>query len=88
MSETLNCTLEDAKKRINKVIVEKLSVAEEEVVEEANIKDDLGADSLDVVEVVMGIEGEFGIEIPDEDVDSLRTVGEIYAYAQKRFNLE
>ena len=88
MSETLNCTLEDAKKRINKVIVEKLSVAEEEVVEEANIKDDLGADSLDVVEVVMGIEDDFGIEIPDEDVDSLRTVGDVYAYAQKRFSLE
>ncbi len=66
--------------RVKKVIVEELSVKEEEVVETASFTDDLGADSLDVVELVMGLEDEFGIDIPDEDVGGLKTVGDSVSY--------
>ena len=51
---------------------------------ELNLLDDLGADSLDVVELVMAIEEEFGIEVPDEDVENIRTLGDIVAYLDKR----
>ncbi len=60
--------------RVKKVTVEKLSVKEDEVVETASFQEDLGADSLDVVELVMALEEEFGIEIPDDDVTNLKTV--------------
>ena len=51
---------------------------------EANLLDDLGADSLDVVELVMALEEEFGIEVPDEDVESIRTIGDIVQYVGAR----
>ena len=70
----------DIFERVKKVIVEELSVKDEEVVETASFTDDLGADSLDVVELVMGLEDEFGIDIPDEDVGGLKTVGDAVSY--------
>jgi acyl carrier protein len=61
--------------RIKKIIAEQLGVDEDEVVPEASFVDDLGADSLDTVELVMAFEEEFDIEIPDEDAEKILTVG-------------
>lgn len=61
--------------RIKKIISEQLGVDEEDVVPEAKFVDDLGADSLDTVELVMALEEEFNIEIPDEEAEKIQTVG-------------
>lgn len=66
--------------RVVKVVCEELGVKEAEVVETASFTDDLGADSLDVVELVMAFEEEFGIDIPDDEVTSLKTVGDVVKY--------
>ena len=66
--------------RVKNVIVDQLSVDAEEVTMEASFVDDLGADSLDVVELIMGLETEFDIEIPDEDAENIRTVGDAVEY--------
>ena len=71
---------EDIFNRVKKVTVEELAVKEEEVVESASFTEDLGADSLDVVELVMAFEDEFGIEIPDDDVGGIKTVGLAVTY--------
>lgn len=77
----LPCVMsQDILNRVKKVTVEELGVKEEEVVETASFQDDLGADSLDVVELVMALEEEFGIEIPDEDVGNIKTVGNAVEY--------
>jgi acyl carrier protein len=68
--------------RVKSIIIEQLGVAEEEVVPEASFIDDLGADSLDLVELTMAFEEEFGIEIPDEEAAKLRTVGDAIRYIQ------
>jgi acyl carrier protein len=69
---------------VKKVAVDKLQRSEEEITENANIQDDLGADSLDIVELVMGLEDEFQVEIPDEDVERIKTVGEVVAYIDEK----
>jgi len=74
----------DVLERVKKVTVEKLSVKEEEVVEAASFTEDLGADSLDVVELVMALEDEFGVEIPDDEVGSIKTVGAAVEYIEKK----
>ena len=66
--------------RVKKVVVEKLEVSEDEVTVEASFTEDLGADSLDMVELVMGIEAEFDIEIPDEDTEKIATVKDAVDY--------
>ncbi len=66
--------------RVKSVIVDQLSVDEGEVTMEASFVDDLGADSLDVVELIMGLETEFDIEIPDEDAEKISTVGDAVEY--------
>jgi acyl carrier protein len=66
--------------RVKKVVVQQLEVAEEEVTANASFVDDLGADSLDVVELVMGFEEEFDITIPDEDAEKIATVGDAVTY--------
>lgn len=66
------------------IIGEQLNIDEECIGPEAIIVDDLGADSLDTVELVMAFEEVFGIEIADEDVETLRTVGDTYRYLQRR----
>ena len=66
--------------RVKKIVVEHLGVEAEKVTEEASFIDDLGADSLDIVELVMEFEKEFNIDIPDEDAEKLRTVGEAISY--------
>jgi acyl carrier protein len=70
----------DVFERVKKVTVEKLGVKPEEVVESASFTEDLGADSLDVVELVMGFEDEFEIDIPDDEVGSIKTVGDAVSY--------
>ena len=62
--------------RVKKIIVEQLGVEENEVTTEASITEDLGADSLDQVELVMAFETEFGIDIPDEEAEKIKTVGD------------
>lgn len=74
----------DIFERVKKVVVEELSVKEEEVTPTASFTDDLGADSLDVVELVMAFEDEFGIDIPDEDVGNLKTVDDAVKYIQSK----
>jgi len=66
--------------KVKEVIVEQLGVDPERVKLEASFIDDLGADSLDIVELVMAMEEEFGIEIPDEDAEKLKTVGDVSNY--------
>jgi acyl carrier protein len=70
--------------RVKKVVVEQLDVAEDEVTPQASFVDDLGADSLDVVELVMGLEEEFDIEIPDEDAEKITTVQEAVDYIDEK----
>ena len=66
--------------RVAEIIVEQLGVSREEVVAEASFTDDLGADSLDIVELVMAMEEEFNVEIPDEDAEKIQTIGAAIAY--------
>ena len=70
--------------RVRKVLVEQLDVSEDEVTLEASIVDDLGADSLDVVEIVMGLEEEFDVEIPDEDAEKITTVQQVVSYVDEK----
>jgi acyl carrier protein len=70
--------------KITEIIVEQLGVKPEEVVPEASFVDDLGADSLDTVELVMAFEEEFGAEIPDEDAEKLQTVGDAIKYVEEK----
>lgn len=70
-------------KRVKEIIVEQLGVSEDEVVAEASFIDDLGADSLDTVELVMALEEEFDIEIPDEDAEKIHTVQDAINYIQE-----
>ncbi|MBX7057763.1 MAG: acyl carrier protein [Leptospirales bacterium] len=66
--------------KVKQIIVEQLGVDESEVSPEAHFIDDLGADSLDTVELVMALEEEFGIEISDEDAEKIQTVGDVLKY--------
>ncbi len=68
--------------RVKAIVVEQLGVAEAEVIPEASFVEDLGADSLDVVELVMALEEEFDVEIPDEDAEKIVTVGEAVKYLE------
>ena len=73
---------EDIFEKVKAVVVDQLNVEEDEVVEDASFIDDLGADSLGIVELVMALEEEFGISIPDEDAESIKTVGDAVSYIQ------
>ncbi|PIQ87552.1 MAG: acyl carrier protein [Candidatus Omnitrophica bacterium CG11_big_fil_rev_8_21_14_0_20_45_26] len=74
----------DLTEKVKEVICEQLGVARERVVPDADLVDDLGADSLDTVELVMAFEEEFGFEISDEDAERMRTVQDITAYLKKK----
>lgn len=75
---------DDIHSKITKVIVEKLGVSEDQVKPEAAFIDDLGADSLDQVELVMALEDEFDIEIPDEEAEKLKKVSDVIAYVTSK----
>jgi acyl carrier protein len=70
--------------RVKEIIIEQLGVTEEAVKEEARFIQDLGADSLDIVELVMALEEEFQVEIPDEDTDKITTVGAAIDYIRNK----
>lgn len=70
--------------KIKEIISEQLDVAPEEVTPEASFVDDLGADSLDLTELIMAMEDEFGLEIDDEEAQNLRTVKEVIDYVEAR----
>jgi len=72
--------MSDVFDRVQKIVVDRLGVAEEEVKLEASFKEDLGADSLDIVELVMELEDEFELEISDEDAEKISKVGEVVEY--------
>ncbi|HPY29594.1 MAG TPA: acyl carrier protein [Verrucomicrobiota bacterium] len=69
--------------RVKKIIVEQLGVNEDQVTAEAKFIEDLGADSLDTVELVMALEEEFGHDIPDEQAEKLQTVGDVIKYIEE-----
>jgi len=75
--------MEPVSDRVKKIIVDQLGVEEETVTPEASFVDDLGADSLDTVELVMALEEEFGVEIPDEDAEKITRVKEAIEYIEK-----
>ena len=68
--------------KVRDILCEQLDVDEEKVTMEANITDDLGADSLDIVDLVMSLEEEFDVEVPDEEVESIKTVGDIVKFIE------
>ena len=77
--------MSEVAEKVKKIIVDKLGVDESEVTETASFQNDLGADSLDTVELIMEFEKEFGINIPDEDAgDKISTVGDAIAYIENK----
>lgn len=70
--------------KVKKIVVEQLGVSEDQVTPEAKFIEDLGADSLDQVELVMALEEEFGSDIPDEDAEKLTTVGDAIKYVESK----
>ncbi|WP_420125023.1 acyl carrier protein [Longimicrobium sp.] len=72
----------DIEAKVKEIIINELGVDAEKVTPEASFVEDLGADSLDTVELVMAFEEEFGMEIPDEEAEKLRTVGDAISYIQ------
>jgi acyl carrier protein len=70
--------------KVRDIIVEQLSVNAEQVTQEAKFIEDLGADSLDVVELVMAFEEQFSVEVPDEDAEKLQTVGDVVKYIEDK----
>jgi len=74
---------DSAETRVKEIIINELGVDPEKVTSEASFVEDLGADSLDTVELVMAFEEEFGVDIPDEDAEQMRTVGDAVKYLQE-----
>ena len=74
----------DILNKIRDVVADKLDADPSDITEDASFVDDLGADSLDVVELIMGLEDEFGIEISDEEAENIRTVGDAVAFIQDK----
>jgi len=72
--------------KVKSIIVDQLSVEDDEVTLESTFVDDLGADSLDIVELVMAFEEEFDMEIPDEDAEKIKTVGNAVKYIEEKEN--
>ncbi len=76
----------DVKSKVSDIIANQLGVDREMITPEAHVVDDLGADSLDIVELVMALEEAFDLEIPDDDAERIRTVQDIYQYLESRMN--
>ena len=74
----------DVEAKVKEIIVDKLGVEESQITNEASFTNDLGADSLDIVELVMEFENQFGISIPDEDAEKIGTVGDAVKYLSEK----
>ena len=70
--------------KVKQIIIDQLDVEEDKVTLDANIQEDLGADSLDIVDLVMSFEEEFDIEIPDDQVESIKTVGDVVKFVEEK----
>ena len=77
-------TQEEIFEKVKEIVIDRLGVTEDTVTNEASFVDDLGADSLDIVELVMALEEEFEIEIPDEDAEKVVTVGDVVEYLKDK----
>ena len=80
--------MEEITARLREIVMDRLDVEEGQIKPEASFVEDLGADSLDIVELIMGIEEEFDIEIPDEDAEKLTNVGEAMDYIKGKHGVE
>jgi acyl carrier protein len=80
--------MSDVSTRVKKLLIDHLGVTEEQVKPEAHLLDDLGADSLDTVEIVMACEEEFAIEMSDEEAEKIHTVGDLVALVERLFTAE
>ena len=80
--------MEEVQAKLKEIVIDRLNAEEDQIKPEASFVEDLGADSLDIVELIMGIEEEFDIEIPDEDAEKLTTVGEAMAYVKTKLGAE
>lgn len=76
--------LQDLETKVREIVAQQLGKNVDQVTPEASFRDDLGADSLDVVELVMALEEEFGIQIPDEDAEKITTVGQAIEYIKQK----
>lgn len=74
----------DIEAKVKEIVIDKLGVEESQIAPEASFTNDLGADSLDIVELVMGFESEFNISIPDEDAEKITTVGDAVKYLTEK----
>ena len=74
--------------KLKELVIDRLNVEEEQIKPDASFIEDLGADSLDIVELIMGIEEEFDVEIPDEDAEKLTNVGEALTYVKGKLGVE
>ena len=80
--------MEEVLSKLKEIVMDRLNAEEDQIKPEASFVEDLGADSLDIVELIMGIEEEFDIEIPDEDAEKLTTVGEAMEYVKTKLAVE
>ncbi len=80
--------MEEITSKLKEIVMDRLNVEEDQIKPEASFVEDLGADSLDIVELIMGIEEEFDIEIPDEDAEKLTNVGEAMNYVKSKLGVD
>ena len=80
--------MEEVQAKLKEIVIDRLNAEEDQIKPEASFVEDLGADSLDIVELIMGIEEEFDIEIPDEDAEKLTTVGEAMNYTLGKLGVD
>ena len=74
----------ELEQRVSEIVIEQLGVSRDDIAAESSFTDDLGADSLDLVELVMAMEEEFGVEIPEDDSEKLQTFGDVVAYLREK----
>ena len=79
---------EEVLAKLKEIVVDRLNVEEDQIKPDASFVEDLGADSLDIVELIMGIKEEFDIKIPDEEAEKLTNVGEALAYVKKKLRVK
>jgi acyl carrier protein len=78
----------ELEQRISEIVMDQLGVSRDDIESESSFIDDLGADSLDIVELVMAMEEEFGIEIPEDDSEKLQTFGDVVAYLKEKLEAD